>query len=300
MTDTPRTENTRDPEDPRDPEHLTDPRPPEPFQAPPLDRADWPNHLARPGAPTLLKGGWVGSTWRVRLTDGTDAVVKQTPYPADAEVDGLAALAAAGVPVPPVLGHAGTTLVLAFVEGPADWAGLGRAVAGMHQVTHHAFGWHRDNQAGRFRQPNGWRDDWPTFFVENRVLTHLADPIVPREFATRLERACDGPIQALLPERPAPALTHGDLWTGNTVSGRWIIDPEVSFADRELDLACMHMAGDSFPQEFFDAYAEVLPIPDGYEDRRAILEIHHRLLQVRHFGASALATLDAVLAHYGW
>lgn len=294
MTDTPVSEN------PRDPGHLTDPRPPEPFQAPPLDRADWPNHLARPGTPTLLKGGWVGSTWRVRLTDGTDAVVKQTPYPADAEVDGLAALAAAGVPVPPVLGHAGGTLVLAFVDGPADWAGLGRAVARMHEVTDVAYGWHRDNRAGRFVQPNGRHGDWPTFFVENRVRTHLTDPIVPRELVARLEHACDGPIQALLPEHPPVALTHGDLWPGNTVAGHWVVDPEVSFSDRELDLAYMQMGDTPFPPVFWSAYTEVLPLPDGYPERRRLLELHHRLLQVRHFGDSQVPALDALLAHYGW
>ena len=31
-----------------------------------------------------------------------------------------------------------------------------------------------------------------------------------------------------------------------------------------------------------------------------LLELHHRLLQVRHFGASQLPAVDALLAHYGW
>lgn len=265
-----------------------------------MAHAPWPDHLPRPVTATLLKGGWVGTTWRVRLADGADVVVKQTPYPADAEVDGLAALAGAGVPVPPVLGHAGGTLVMRFVSGEPDWAGVGRAVAGLHLVTGQAYGWHRDNQAGRFGQPNAWCSDWPTFFVRNRVLAHLPDPSVPSEIVARIERACDGGVQALLPERPTPSLTHGDLWPGNTVAGRWVIDPEVSFADRELDLAYMHMAGEPFPPDFWAAYTEVLPFPDGYAERRRLLELHHRLLQVRHFGDSQVPALDALLAHHGW
>ena len=265
-----------------------------------LAGAEWPAGIARPVTADLLKGGWVGTTWRALLADGSTAIVKQTPYPADAEVDGLAALAGAGVPVPAVLGHAGGTLVLQRVAGPPDWAGLGRAVAHMHAVTSDRYGWHRDNQAGRFRQPNGWLEDWPTFFVERRVRTHLTDPSVPAGLRVRIERACDGPIHALLPASPPAALTHGDLWPGNTVEGRWVIDPEVSYADRELDLAYMHMAGVPFPEAFWGAYLEVAPLPEGYPERRRLLELHHRLLQVRHFGESQVPALDALLRHYGW
>lgn len=268
---------------------------------PPLDRAPWPSGLPRPVAVARLAGGWVGVTSRAVLADGRPVVVKQTPYPADGEADGLAALAGAGVPTPPVLGLAGGTLVLAEVGGPADWPALGRAVALMHQVAGPAFGWHRDNHAGRFPQPNAWSESWPEFFAERRVRCHLADPSVPAELRRRLEGALDGPLRALLPERPAPVLTHGDLWPGNTVGGRWVVDPEVSFADRELDLAYMESSvADPFPDAFWAAYREVLPFPDGYAERRPVLQLHHRLLQVRHFGAGQLPAIEAVLARHGW
>lgn len=266
---------------------------------PPPGEGAWPAGLSRPVTAELLRGGWVGTTWRVRLADGGDVVVKRTPYPADAEADGLAALRAAGVPVPEVLGLAEGTLVLERVQGPADWAGLGVAVARMHEVTAPRFGWHRDNRAGRFVQPNGWLDSWPEFFVERRVRTHLADDAVPGELRLRLERACDGPVRTRLRPDPPASLTHGDLWPGNTVDGRWVIDPEVSHADRELDLAYMHMAGEPFPPAFWAAYEEVAPLPDGYDERRPALELHHRLLQVRHFGDSQLAALDACLRRLG-
>ena len=149
--------------------------------------------------------------------------MKQCPYEAAVEVDGLAALATAGVPVPDVLGVAGGTLVLRLVQGPPDWPMLGTAIARMHRHTDRRYGWHRDNRAGRFVQPNSWTEEWPTFFVENRVRPHLADPSVPAAFRLRLERACDGPIRAMLPEDPLASLTHGDLWQG-IVDGRWVID----------------------------------------------------------------------------
>jgi fructosamine-3-kinase len=262
---------------------------------------EWPEALPRPVALEEVRGGWVGTTWRARFDDGTVAIVKRTRFPADGEVDGLQALAAAGVPVPQVLGAAGRTLVLQLVGGPADWELVGVAIARMHQVTGPRYGWHRHNHAGRFVQDNTWSDDWPTFFVDRRVRTHLADPALPASFRSRLERACDGPIHALLPPRPEPSLTHGDLWLGNVVAGRWVVDPEVSFADRELDLAYMQLsARDPFPAAFWSAYRSELPFPDGYLERRTVLELHHRLLQVRHFGASQLPALDAALRAYGW
>ncbi len=105
----------------------------------------------------------------------------------------------------------------------------------------------------------------------------------------------------MLPEHPLASLTHGDLWQGNIVDGRWVIDPEVSFADRELDLANMLSSSEHpFPGEFWDAYQREWPIPSDFETRRRVLGLHHRLLQVRHFGASQLGTLDADLTALGW
>jgi len=262
--------------------------------------AAWPAELPRPVDVSPLRGGYVGTTWRATLADGRDVVVKRTPYPADAEADGLAALSAAGVPTPTVLGLADGTLVLERVSGTPDWPGLGRAVAGMHQTRGLRFGWHRDNHAGLFVQPNGWLDTWAEFFVERRVRPHLADAHIPAGLRLRIERACDGPIHDLLPGG-SPVLTHGDLWLGNVVDGRWVIDPEVSLADRELDLAYMQMSETNpLPEAFWAAYTEILPIPEDYPRRRAALELHHRLLQVRHFGDSQVPSLARALAACGW
>src|SRR4029450_6563718 len=114
-----------------------------------------------------------------RLADGREVVVKRCPYPAEVEADGLAALAAAGAPVPAVLGAGGNVLVLARGGGPPDWEALGRAIAGLHRTTSDRFGWHRDNFQGMTTQPNGWCDDWPSFYVERRGRPHLADPKGP-------------------------------------------------------------------------------------------------------------------------
>src|SRR3954451_13817996 len=91
--------------------------------------AAWPIGLPPSVDSILLKGGMICTTTRERLADGRVVVVKRCPYPAEVEAEGLLALAAAGAPTPAVLGTAGHTLVLEFVDGPPDWTGLGRAMA---------------------------------------------------------------------------------------------------------------------------------------------------------------------------
>lgn len=261
----------------------------------------WPPALPPLIEATPLGGGWVGTTLLGTLAGGRRVVVKRSGFPAAIEADGLAALARAGVPTPEVLAAEGEVLVLEHVRGTPDWAGLGLAIARLHRVTGERYGWHLDNRAGRFLQPNGWSDDWASFFTENRVRTHLDDPALPDDFRRRLARACDGPIQRLLAAPSVPSLTHGDFWAGNTVDGRWVIDPEVSFADRELDLAYMLMSSrNPLPPDFWEAYLAEWPLADGFDDRAPVLRLHHRLLQVRHFGASQLAALDGDLSALGW
>src|SRR5919109_4409399 len=95
----------------------------------------WPVGLPPVESEMPLSGGMVCEIRRARLLDRREVVVKRSPYPADAEADGLTALAAAGVPVPQVLGFSGSVLVIEYVSGPPDWAGLGQAVARVHAKT---------------------------------------------------------------------------------------------------------------------------------------------------------------------
>jgi fructosamine-3-kinase len=262
-------------------------------------RTGWPPDLPPLADSRQVSGGLVCQVESGRLADGRRAVVKRCPYPAEVEADGLRALAAAGAPVPAVLGVGEHVLVLALVEGPEDWEGLGRAVARMHRSVGPAYGWHRDNSGGLTVQHNGWSERWPEFFVERRVRAHLHDPQVPRALRQRLDRACDGPLQALLPDRPPASLTHGDLWLGNVVAGRWLVDPAVSYADRELDLAFMQMSG-SLPRALFEGYLAEWPVEEGYERRRPALQLHKLLNNLRHFGAGVVPRIEAVLDGYGY
>ncbi len=261
--------------------------------------ADWPTDLPRPAREVPIDGGYIGRTSRAELADGRNVVVKRCPYPAAQEADGLRALGSAGVPVPAVLGVGLRTLVLEHVAGDPDWAGLGRAVARMHRHTAVRFGWATVNFHGRFPQDNTWSDSWPTFYVQRRVAPQLARADLPGDLRVRIEAACAGPLPALLRPDPPASLTHGDLWPGNMIDGRWLVDPAVGYADRELDLAYLSLSGD-LPAEFMAAYRDEYPIEPDFEERRPALLLHKHLVNVRHFGERALPRLRALLEHYGW
>lgn len=261
--------------------------------------ADWPADLARPVSEEPLGGGYIGRTTRATLADGRTAVVKRCPYPAQQEADGLRALGAAGAPVPAVLGVGAHTLVLEYVAGEPDWPRLGRAVARLHRHTADRFGWPIENYHGRFPQDNTWSGSWPDFYVQRRVAPQLHRAELPADLRARIEAACAGPLPALLRPDPPASLTHGDLWPGNMIDGRWLVDPAVSYADRELDLAYLSLSNE-VPPEFTAAYRAEYPPDPGFEERRPALLLHKHLVNVRHFGERALPRLWTLLEHYGW
>ena len=226
--------------------------------------------------------------------------IKHTAYDARLEADGLQRLAQAGAPVPEVLGVDQDELVMEWVSGPSDWEALGSALASLHRTTADAFGYDFDNVIGSLPQSNPWTQSWGEFFAQNRVQVHLNDPAVPAPLRHRLEAASGGLLPALLDEHlPVPSLIHGDLWSGNIVDGSFLIDPAVSFSDREVELAFMAVFG-GLPQAMWNGYLDVWPLADGWERRRPALQLHHLLVHVRIFGGGYIRMVEDRLDRLGW
>lgn len=258
-----------------------------------------------------LGGGSICEVWDVDLTDGRRAVVKATPYDAGLEREGLTALAEVGAPVPQVIAAAVDVLVLAHVDGPAptgeDWAVLGERLAAAHRASAGTgpprHGWHRDNLLGRLPQRNAPVDDgrsWPAFFAERRVrpLLGLADAL-PAALGGRIERGLAEQLAGLLDHDPPACLLHGDLWPGNVVAGRWLIDPAVFRGDRELDLAVARLFG-GLPAAFFDGYACTWPLPDGWDRRVPLLQLPILLAHVAMFGGGYAGEVKHRVDALGW
>ena len=249
----------------------------------------------RSAAPML--GGDVAEVWDVHLADGRRAVAKRCPTDATLEAEGLDALREAGAPTPEVLGVDADVLVLEHVGGPGDLQALGNALATVHRQLGPGFGWHRNNVIGPLPQANPWGDDWPRFYIDHRLTPYLQ--VLPADLATRLDAACRGPLPELLDHDVRPSLVHGDLWSGNIVGDRWLIDPAVHHADRELDLAMLALFG-GIPQRLLDGYEQVWPLDAGWQRRRPALQLYHLLVHVRLFGSGYLGAVASRLDELGW
>lgn len=270
-----------------------------PDRPPPL-----PAGLGMVASSTRLHGGDIAAAWRVTTTSGGTFVVKRTPYDPDLEAEGLRALAAAGAPVPTVHHVDADVLVMDHVSGTPDLERLGAELAGTHEpgrapARAEGFGWHRDNLLGTTTQHNTPQQDWARFFVACRIQPYLSTPALPRAVVERLQRACDGPLPALLDHDAAPSLVHGDLWPGNVVDGRWLVDPAVHRADAEVDLAAAALFG-GMPAAFEAGYRAVRPLDDGWQRRRPALQLPHLLAHVAMFGASWVPGVTARLDALGW
>jgi fructosamine-3-kinase len=244
-----------------------------------------------------LTGGDLATVWDVELADTRRVVVKATTYDARFEAEGLDALRRAGGPTPTVVAVDEHLLVLERVTGPADLHALGRELATVHGDVGERFGWRRDNVIGSLPQANPKTDSWPDFYAEHRLRPYLDD--LPEELAERLVRAIEGPLPELLDHGVVPSLVHGDLWNGNIVAGRWLIDPAIHRADRELDLAMLDLFG-GVPPELQRGYDEVWPLDEGWQLRRPALQLYHLLVHVRLFGGGYLEAVRARLDELDW
>ncbi|MZR12703.1 phosphotransferase [Maritimibacter sp. DP07] len=246
-----------------------------------------------------LHGGDLSEVTRLTLEDGRDIVAKTGPM-VDREARMLGAIRAARAPAPAVIGVSDDVLLMEALDeaGPGDgsWAAVAKALATLHADTGEDYGWDEDYAFGRVEIVNAPRDDWPAFWGENRLRAHL--PHLPGALSTRLE-ALIARLADILPERPRPALLHGDLWTGNLLFGPapavHFIDPACYYGDPEVDLAMLHLFGAPGPG-FDAAYG---PLDQGWEERRAVYTLWPALVHLRLFGAGYRGLVERLLDELG-
>lgn len=232
-----------------------------------------------------LRGGDLSEVVRLRTATGRTVVAKSGPF-ASNEAAMLRAIRASGARAPEPFAVAEDVLVLEDL-GPeirasdTAWRDLAVGLRRLHDATGPDYGWDADHAFGTVAICNARRDDWPTFWLSNRLLA--APRALPRDVAARIERLAT-PIAAALPARPRPSLLHGDLWTGNVHFGRHgpaLIDPACYYGDAEVDLAMLTLFG-SPPPAFLETYG---PLFDGWELRRAIYQLWPALVHLRLFGS---------------
>jgi len=255
--------------------------------------------------------GPLSSNQLVETGEGRLLFVKQTRDGAtlSSEARGLTLLREAqAISVPEVIVAGSGFLVMEYVERgtPArDFAkSFGRSLARMHRETAPAYGLDYDNFCGVTPQPNGWMDDWVSFFRERR-LRHQQRLLLQNNHTDAglhrgIDRVCEGLEEWLDGSEPI-ALLHGDLWSGNFLVGSdgdaVIIDPAPYYGGREADLAMTELFG-GFPTGFYQGYQEEWPLETGYERRRDLYNLYHVLNHINLFGYSYLSQAKAIVERY--
>jgi fructosamine-3-kinase len=253
---------------------------------------------------TPVAGGDICTATRLRLSDGTSALVKTRPHaPADffrVEARGLEWLGStAGVNVPEVLAVEDDCLIIHWVEtgrpSPDSAEGLGRSLAITHRAGSPVFGTEsgEDGYIGTLPLPNRPAETWPEFFATRRLLPYLKlardRSGISADDADAVERVVRNIVELAGPEE-SPARLHGDLWSGNVVwslnGHAWLVDPASYGGHRETDLAMLALFGLPQLQRMLDAYREATPLAEGWEDRTALHQLFPLLVHACHFGGS--------------
>ena len=253
-------------------------------------------------ATTPVTGGDICTSTRLRLSDGRSALMKTRPQaPADffpTEARGLQWLGStSGVDVPDVLAVEADCLVLQWVEtgrpsGEAADA-FGRSLAATHAAGAPCFGTESgaDGYIGTLPLPNRSAPAWPEFYATRRVLPYLKLARdrggISAEDAGAVEDVVRRLVELAGPDEP-PARLHGDLWSGNVLWGQdgrvWLVDPAAHGGHRETDLAMLALFGCPQLPRVLEAYREVAPLADGWEDRVPLHQLFPLLVHACLFG----------------
>jgi protein-ribulosamine 3-kinase len=273
-----------------------------------------------PASARSVSGGCIHSAWQLGGADGpvfmkTNAAA--AAWQLEAEADGLEALRHGGfLRVPAVLGYGveeeAAWLAMEWLDlrpaTPASDRALGEALARQHRAGGPGFGWPSDNALGATPQPNAMTGNWAEFFAARRLGFQLElgeRKGLPARLLERGARLRERVPHLLADRQPAPALLHGDLWSGNRAADAGghpiVFDPAVHYGDPECDLAMTRLFG-GFDRDFYVAYDRTLPPAPGQVMRSRLYQLYHVLNHANLFGGGyagqAERLIEELLAKY--
>jgi protein-ribulosamine 3-kinase len=264
-------------------------------------------------------GSSINQTQVLNLTNGQRVFLKQNPSPPTdfflAETSGLKLLSQAKngprIPKPIAIqsGSRPTFLLVEYIESSSEDENfaeqLARSLAELHRMSQEHFGLDHDNYIGSTSQKNALEKDGIVFFREQRIdfQRQLArrSGLLPVAIDKKIDSLCDDLGKFLNISGEKPALSHGDLWSGNyfpdSEGKPCIFDPAVYYGLREADLAMTELFG-RLPQKFYDVYQEVFPMNPGYQERKDLFNLYHLLNHLNIFGSSYLSSVQQVVKRY--
>ncbi len=177
---------------------------------------------------------------------------------------------------------------------------FGHQLAQLHQNTADSFGLDHDNYIGSLPQYNLCEiQNASQFYIEKRLEPQF-ELATKKGFTFNNLSSFYKNCTAEIPEEK-PALTHGDLWNGNYLTDEngnpCLIDPAVSYASREMDLAMMHLFG-GFPYQIFETYHETFPLNPGWKNRLDLWQLYYLLVHLNLFGSGYSHQVNTILKKY--
>jgi protein-ribulosamine 3-kinase len=252
-----------------------------------------------------VSGGSINKVYRLQTSSTNSFLLKLNSlyeYPGmfKLEQEGLAAIQSTQtIAVPNVLlcgeTEAESYLVIQWIEPGQNTRKssqkLGEQLAQMHQYTSSRFGFPIDNYMGSLIQSNKLHTTWDGFFIEERLKPMIKIAYEKHALGgndIQLFEKLFQKLPELFDEEP-PALVHGDLWSGNylidTNEVPYLIDPAVSYSNREFDIAMTTLFG-GFDTSFYEAYHSNFQLQTGWKQRLNLWNLYPLLLHVNLFGDS--------------
>ncbi len=212
--------------------------------------------------------------------------------------------------VPAELGAVSNSLLLleyieAAPRGKDFWDAFGSGLARMHKQkpVDGRYGLDHDNYIGSLHQSNRPRDTWADFFVTERLEVQLRmarDKGKAGRELTRQFEAFYRHLSDFFPEEP-PSLLHGDLWSGNYMTGSGgeavIIDPAVYYGHRYMDLGMSRLFG-GFNQSFYRSYMDTYPMESNWEQSMDIANLYPLMVHVNLFGGGYIGSVKSILRRF--
>ncbi len=268
-----------------------------------------------------VSGGDINDARAVCLSDGSKVFMKSNRRENidffRKEAEGLYAIKKTGTLKTPevlALGYDGSSsfLLLSYIGSagrvPDFNKHFGRNLALMHSapcedfLSNGRYGFAHDNYIGAGYQLNEPRESWTVFFRDCRLKPQFerAERYFDRGMRKRIDILLDR-IDRYLTEPEKPSLLHGDLWSGNYMTGSdgeaWLIDPAAYVGHHEADLAMTELFG-GFGGDFYSAYRDTKAVGPGYDDRKDLYNLYHLLNHLNLFGGSYFYSVQRILDRY--
>ncbi|MFT4032348.1 MAG: fructosamine kinase family protein [Siphonobacter sp.] len=201
----------------------------------------------------------------------------------------------------------GAYLIMDYVEsGPQRsdyWTNFGQQLAQLHRVSNDYHGLEFNNYIGALPQKNDWMESGISFFIENRLKIQAGRALYEGKISSKLHeqflKFCEK-LPNLIPEEK-PALIHGDLWSGNVMTGAdgavVLVDPATYFGLREAEIAFTTMFG-GFDASFYASYYEAFPVTPGFTERIPLYNLYPLLVHVNLFAGGYITAVERILRKY--